>query len=303
MRADAAAAVSGRRVARDRLRASVRRFAKSFARSRSGMVGVAILAFFALVAITAPLLFPRSMLEVTQATGDSFEPPSFSYPLGTDDTGRSVLALVAWGARVSLTVGLAATVIAMVIGTAVGIASGHYRGVFGGTLDRVTDWFLVIPYLPLAIVLATVLGKSMLNIIIVIGVTSWPATARLIRAQTLAIEGRPYLERARALGGGHVHQMTKHVLPNVMPLVLANTTLAVSLSILAETTLSFLGLSDPLTVSWGSILEEGFASGAISQGAWWVLAPPGLCVVLVVLSFNLVGRAVESILDPRGEGA
>lgn len=303
MSTDASAAVSGRRVARDRRRASVRRFAKSFARSRSGMAGVAILAFFALVAITAPLLFPKSMLDVTQATGDSFEPPSFSYPLGTDDTGRSVLALVAWGARVSLTVGLAATVIAMVIGTAVGIASGHYRGVFGGTLDRVTDWFLVIPYLPLAIVLATVLGKSMLNIIIVIGVTSWPATARLIRAQTLAIEGRPYLERARALGGGHVHQMTKHVLPNVMPLVLANTTLAVSLSILAETTLSFLGLSDPLTVSWGSILEEGFASGAISQGAWWVLAPPGLCVVLVVLSFNLVGRAVESILDPRGEGA
>jgi len=303
MSADASAAVSGRRVARDRRRASVRRFAKSFARSRSGMVGVAILAFFALVAITAPLLFPRSMLEVTQATGDSFEPPSFSYPLGTDDTGRSVLALVAWGARVSLTVGLAATVIAMVIGTAVGIASGHYRGVFGGTLDRVTDWFLVIPYLPLAIVLATVLGKSMLNIIIVIGVTSWPATARLIRAQTLAIEGRPYLERARALGGGHVHQMTKHVLPNVMPLVLANTTLAVSLSILAETTLSFLGLSDPLTVSWGSILEEGFASGAISQGAWWVLAPPGLCVVFVVLAFNLVGRAVEDILDPRGDGA
>lgn len=302
MSAGASAAVSGRRVARDRRRASVRRFGRSFARSRSGMAGVAILAFFALVAITAPLLFPRSMLEVTQATGDSFEPPSLTFPLGTDDTGRSVLALVAWGARVSLTVGLAATVIAMVIGTTVGIASGHYRGVFGGTLDRVTDWFLVIPYLPLAIVLATVLGKSMLNIIIVIGVTSWPATARLIRAQTLAIEGRPYLERARALGGGHVHQMTKHVLPNVMPLVLANTTLAVSLSILAETTLSFLGLSDPLTVSWGSILEEGFASGAISQGAWWVLAPPGLCVVLVVLSFNLVGRAVESILDPRGEG-
>jgi peptide/nickel transport system permease protein len=267
------------------------------------MAGVAILAFFALVALTAPLLFPKSMLDVTQATGDSFEPPSLTYPLGTDDTGRSVLALVAWGARVSLTVGLAATVIAMVIGTTVGIASGHYRGAFGGTLDRVTDWFLVIPYLPLAIVLATVLGKSMLNIIIVIGVTSWPATARLIRAQTLAIEGRPYLERARALGGGHVHQMTKHVLPNVMPLVLANTTLAVSLAILAETTLSFLGLSDPLTVSWGSILEEGFASGAISQGAWWVLAPPGLCVVFVVLSFNLVGRAVESILDPRGQGA
>ncbi|MGE0818448.1 MAG: ABC transporter permease [Candidatus Nanopelagicales bacterium] len=303
MSADAAAPVSGRRVARERRRASIRRFVRAFGSRRGGVAGLAILALFGLVAVTAPLLFPRSMLEVTQATGAAFEPPSLEFPLGTDDTGRSVLALVAWGARVSLTVGLAATVIAMVIGTSVGIASGHFRGPVGGTLDRVTDWFLVIPYLPLAIVLATVLGKSMLNIIIVIGVTSWPATARLIRAQTLAIESRPYLERARALGGGHVHQMTKHVLPNVMPLVLANTTLAVSLSILAETTLSFLGLSDPLTVSWGSILEEGFASGAISQGAWWVLAPPGLCVVLVVLAFNLVGRAVEDILDPRGEGA
>jgi peptide/nickel transport system permease protein len=303
MSTDEAARLSGRAVARTRRRASVRRFFGEFRRRRSGMVGLGVLIFFAVIAILAPVLFPASMLDVTQATGEPFSPPSLEYPLGTDDTGRSVLALVVWGARVSLTVGLAATVIAMFIGTSIGIAAGHYRGFFGGTLDRVTDWFLVIPYLPLAIVLATVLGKSMLNIIIVIGVTSWPATARLIRAQTFAIESRPYLERARALGGGHVHQMTKHVLPNVMPLVLANTTLAVSLSILAETTLSFLGLSDPLTVSWGSILEEGFQSGAISQNAWWVLAPPGLCVVAVVLSFNLIGRATEDILDPRLERA
>jgi peptide/nickel transport system permease protein len=206
---------------------------------------------------------------------------------------------VVWGARVSLLVGLAATVLSMAIGTTVGIVSGHFRGVFGGLLDRLTDWFLVIPFLPLAIVLATVLGASLLNIIIVIGVTSWPSTARLIRAQTLAVEGRPYLERSRALGAGNIHQMTRHVLPNVMPLVLANTTLAVSISILSETTLSFLGLGDPTSVSWGSILEEAFSSGAVSQGAWWYIIPPGLCVVLIVLSFNLMGRAIESILDPR----
>ncbi len=166
--------------------------------------------------------------------------------------------------------------------------------------NRLTDWFLVIPFLPLAIVLATVLGKSLINIIIVIGVTSWPATARLIRAQTLSVEGRPYLERAKALGSGDVHQMTRHVLPNVMPLVLANTTLAVSISILSETTLSFLGLGDPTAVSWGTILDDAFASGAISAGAWWYLAPPGICVVLVVLAFNLIGRTLEDILDPRG---
>ncbi len=295
--------LSARGVVRARRRAATRRFTSAFGRSVSGRIGLGILILFGLVAIFAPVLFPASMLDITQATGGSFEPPSLEFPLGTDDSGRSVLALVAWGARISLLVGLAATVLSMVIGTSVGIAAGHFRGPIGGTLDRVTDWFLVIPYLPLAIVLATVLGRSLLNIIIVIGITSWPGTARLIRAQTLAISSRPYLERSRALGGGNVHQMTKHVLPNVMPLVLANTTLAVSISILSETTLSFLGLGDPSAISWGTILEEGFAAGAISQGAWWDLAAPGLCVVLVVLAFNLVGRAVEDILDPRGDGA
>ena len=208
--------------------------------------------------------------------------------------------MVAWGARISLLVGLCATVLAMFIGTPSASRRGTTAGVVAGALNRLTDWFLVIPFLPLAIVLATVLGKSLLNIIIVIGVTSWPATARLIRAQTLSVEGRPYLERAKALGAGDLHQMTRHVLPNVMPLVLANTTLAVSISILSETTLSFLGLGDPTAVSWGTILDDAFASGAISSGAWWYLAPPGICVVLVVLAFNLIGRTLEDILDPRG---
>jgi peptide/nickel transport system permease protein len=294
--------MSPKAIVRARRRASFSRFVGRFRMSRSGMLGLFILVFFVVMALAAPLLFPRSMLDVTQATGQPFSPPSWEYPLGTDDSGRSVLALVVWGARISLLVGLAATVLSMFIGTTVGISAGHYRGWVGGGLDRLTDWFLVIPYLPLAIVLATVLGRSLLNIIIVIGVTSWPGTARLIRAQTLSVEGRPYLERAKALGAGNVHQMTKHVLPNVMPLVLANTTLAVSISILSETTLSFLGLGDPDNVSWGSILEQGFSSGAISQGAWWYLGSPGVCVVLVVLSFNLIGRAIEEILDPRGEG-
>ncbi|MFM8597724.1 MAG: ABC transporter permease [Mycobacterium sp.] len=292
--------VSARSVVWSRRRRSAGRILAQFRRSRSGMLGLAIFAAFAVLALCAPLLFAESQLDVTKAGGAIYSAPTPEFWLGTDEAGRNVLALVVWGARISLLVGLCATVLSMVIGTAIGIASGHYRGLIGSALDRLTDWFLVIPFLPLAIVLATVLGKSLLNIIIVIGVTSWPATARLVRAQTLSVEGRPHLERAKALGSGDVHQMTHHVLPNVMPLVLANTTLAVSISILSETTLSFLGLGDPTAISWGTILDDAFAGGAISAGAWWYLAAPGVCVVLVVLAFNLIGRALEDILDPHG---
>jgi peptide/nickel transport system permease protein len=133
----------------------------------------------------------------------------------------------------------------------------------------------------------------------VIGVSSWPSTARLVRAQTLSVEARPYLERARVLGGGNWHQMSRHVLPNVMPLVLANTTLTVAIAILSETTLSFLGLGDPFRTSWGSILDDAQQAQAITAGDWWYVIPPGVCVVIVVLAFTLVGRALEEILDPR----
>ena len=158
---------------------------------------------------------------------------------------------------------------------------------------RVTDWFLVIPFLPLAIVLATVLRPSLPNIAFVIGITSWSGTARLVRAQTLAVEARPYLERARALGAGHWHQMTRHVLPNVMPLVLPTPTLTVAVAILAETTLSFLGLGDPLRVSWGAMLDSAYTQGAASTGPGGAWSRPGVAIVLVVLAFNMCGRALE----------
>jgi peptide/nickel transport system permease protein len=276
------------------------RVLRTLLRDPGGAAGLAILAAFALVALTAPLLFDAQGLDVTRATGEQLAGPTSGFPLGTDENGRSVLALVAWGSRISLLVGLAATAISMTIGTLVGIVSGYLRGTFvGAALERLTDWFLVIPFLPLAIVLATVLGASLLNVILVIGVTSWPSTARVVRAQTLTVEARPYVERARALGGGGWHIMTRHVLPNVMPLVLANTTLTVAVAIVSETTLSFLGLGDPFSVSWGTVLELAFDNGAISKGAWWYLLPPGLCVVLVVLAFTLLGRALERVLNPR----
>ena len=291
--------LSPRAIAWARRRASWSRNLAIFRKQRSGMAGLVVLLIFVVVALVSPLIWPASDLDVSKATGPILAPPSWSYPLGTDYLGRSVLTLICWGARVSLIVGLAATLVSMLIGTFVGIASGHYKGLIGSALERLTDWFLVIPFLPLAVVLATILGATLQNVIIVIGITSWPGTARIVRAQTLSVGARPYLERSRALGASDLHQMRRHVLPNVMPLILANTTLTVAVAILSETTLAFLGLGPSDKISWGSILEDVFQNAGISQGAWWWLLPPGLCVVFVVLAFTLVGRALEVVVDPR----
>jgi peptide/nickel transport system permease protein len=295
----ASIALTSRQLARRRRRASRARAWKQFRRNRAGMAGLCVLAFFVLIALLAPLIAPAEGLEVTKATGGVLEPPSSEFWLGTDAQGRSVLTLLIWGARISLFVGLMATLISMLIGTLVGLTSGYFGGWAGAVLFRLTEWFLVIPFLPLAIVLASVLGRSLVNIVIVIGVTSWPGTALLIRSQVLSIKERPYVERSRALGAGHRHLIGRHLLPNVIPIVFANTTLTVAVAILSETTLSFLGLGDPTRVSWGSMLDDAYGVGAITTGSWWYFVPPGVCVVLVVLSFTLVGQALEEVLNPK----
>jgi len=273
-----------------------------YRRNRLGMVGLAVLVLFIAVAVLTPVLVPSSELDIPRATGVPFSPPSAEYPFGTDESGRSVLALTLWGSRVSLLVGFLATVISVLIGSVVGIVAGHFGRWTDSVLMRITDWFLVIPFLPLAIVLATVLGPSLANIAFVIGITSWPGTARIVRAQALAVTARPYIERARALGAGDWHLITRHILPNVVPLTFANTVLIVAVAILSETTLSFLGLGDPLRVSWGSMLDNAFSHGAASIGAWWYLLPPGLAILLVVLAFTMCGQALEAVLNPRLRG-
>jgi peptide/nickel transport system permease protein len=291
--------LSARQVARRRRINAWKRGWRQFRSHRSGMVGLGILVFFVVVALSAPWLADSTGLNVTKADGPVLGGPSTHYPLGTDENGRSVLTLLIWGARISLFVGLAATVISMVIGTLLGLVSGFFGGWVGRITFRLTEWFLVIPFLPLAIVLATVLGRSLFNIVLVIGVTSWPGTALLIRSQTLSIKERAYIERAEAIGAGRWHQMGRHVLPNVMPMVFANTTLTVAIAILSETTLSFLGLGDPTRTSWGTMLDSAFEVGAITTGCWWYVIPPGVCVVLVVLAFTLIGQALEEVLNPR----
>ncbi len=295
----AGAPLTAHQVTKARRAAAARRTWRDFRANRPGLVGLVVLTAVVLVALGAPLIASADGLEATKATGGVLEPPSGEFWLGTDGNGRSVLTLLIWGSRISLIVGVLATIISMGIGTLVGLTSGFFDGWPAAVLFRITEWFLVLPFLPLAIVLATVLGRSLFTIAIVIGVTSWAATALLIRSQTLSVRERAYLERARVLGAGRWHQMTRHVLPNVMPMVFANTTLTVAVAILSETTLSFLGLGDPTRVSWGSMLEEAFSVGAITTGAWWFIIPPGVAVVLVVLSFTLIGQALEEIFNPR----
>ncbi|MGC5016829.1 ABC transporter permease [Streptosporangium sp. DT93] len=291
-----------RSIARTRRRAALARFCRAYARDRAGMYGAAILLAAVLAALVTPLVTDPSGMDVTGTTGAAMAPPSAGFPLGTDESGRSVLLMLLWGSRVSLLIGFVSALLSMVIGTVFGIAAGHFRGPVGAVLMRVTDWFLVLPSLVLAMVLAAVLGGGASTVILAIGVTSWASTARLIRAQTLTVEARPYIERSKALGGGHWHVMTRHVLPNVAPLVLANTTLTVASAIVAESTLAFLGAGSG-QVSWGGMLRGSYDWGAATSGAWWYVLPPGLCIVAVVLAFTLCGRAMETVLNPRLRGA
>lgn len=290
------------RVVWARRKLALHRFWQEFVRNRAGVAGLAVLGLYVVVALGVPFVTDASQLDVTQVDGPILAGPSMEYPLGTDDAGRSVLLLTLWGSRISLLVGLLATLLSVVIGTGIGICAGHFGGWLSSVLMRITDWFLVLPALVLAIVLTTVLGRGWLTIVFAIGITSWATTARLIRAQTLAVEGRPYIERASALGAGHVHVMTRHVLPSVAPLMLANTTLAVASAIIAESTLAFLGLGDPTVISWGSMLNEALSVGAVTAGAWWYVLPPGVAILLVVLAFTLSGRALEAVLNPRLRG-
>ena len=274
---------------------------REFAKQKSGLVGLGLLVVIVLLAVLAPVITDQEGLDVTKATGGRLEPPSGEFPLGTDRPGRSVLLLTLWSARISLSVGFTATLLSVAIGTIIGILAAHFGRWVSATLMRITDFFLVLPSLVLAIALSTVLARGMGTIILAIGLTSWPAAARVVRAQTLTIEARPYIERAKALGGGHFHVISKHVLPALLPLVFVNTTLAVGTAIVAESTLSFLGLGDPdpMRPSWGSMLRSAWLDSAIIAGAWWYLLPPGIAIGIVVLAFTMCGRALETVLNPR----
>ena len=302
-------ALRGERM-RLRLR-DARRFARRFSARTDGIVGLVILLVFAILAI-APELFVGRLENVTTASATALAHPSAAHIFGADELGRDMLNLTVHGARVSMFIGLLATVITVVLGVAIGIASGYIGGWVDNALMRITDFFLVLPTFVLAVILAPLILElvgdqaelfgikaTLIVIVVVIGITSWATTARIIRSQTLSVKGRMFVDRARVIGGGSGHIMWRHILPNVMNLIVANAVLTFAGAVFTETTLSFIGLGDPFQPSWGQILFAAEGSGAPGLGAWWYIAPPATAVVLVILSFTLVGNALDEMLNPR----
>jgi peptide/nickel transport system permease protein len=260
------------------------------------LIGLAIVGAFVIIALVAPLFLSG---DPKAKVGPIFEPPSTAHPLGLDGGGADMIRLLIAGTRVSLLVGFCAALVSAIIGGTIGVLSGFFGGKTDIALMRMTDYFLVIPDIPLMIVAAALFGRSLTNIIIIIGIIYWTTTARLIRAQVKSVRERVYVKRSRALGAGNSRLIFKHILPQVAPLLIANTVLLVAYAIFAETFITFLGLGDPSVISWGRLIENAFQDDAILNNAWWAIVPPGVCVTLIVLGATIFGQSLEDGLNPR----
>jgi len=275
---------------------SAKEFWRVYKGNRTGMIGLTILIAFVLVAIFAPELAPYDPNQVFM--GQMLRSPSWLHIFGTNEAGQDLFSQVIYGTRSSLLVGFVASLIATTVGTVIGILAGYYSGLVREFLLRFTDFFIVIPSLVLMIVLASILGAGLSSVILAIGLVGWTGTTRVVMSQTLSVREYAFIEASRASGAGDFYILRSHVLPNVMPVVFAQTVLIVANSILYESVLTFLGLGNPNQVTWGQILQFAFTSGAITT-AWWYVLPPGLSIMLVVLAFSLTGYSLDEIFNPR----
>ncbi len=284
---------------RERFSISVRRFRGFWAlykQSRIGMFGLFLVLAFIAVALAAPWVAPY---DPRALVGEPFERPGEDHILGTDQVGRDIYSQLIWGTRISLMVGLFASAFSVAIGAAIGLVSGYLRGPIDAVMMRITDLFITLPNIPLMLILAAIIGRSVWNIILVIAVTGWTGTARMVRAQTLSIKERPYVEAARSVGARDSQIMFRHILPNIIPLIFANAIVGIVNAILAESGLSFLGLGDPTKPSWGLILRHANEVGAMATGRLWFIIPPGICIMLIAIGFAFSSYSLDQILNPR----
>lgn len=264
--------------------------------SRVGLVGLSIIVFFTLMAVLADWIAPYNPYELV---GPPYTPPNERFILGTNDIGQDIFSEFIYGSRISLYVGLTAPLISSVVGTVLGLLSGYLGGFVDELVVGAVDVMLALPSLPLIIILAAYLGPSLNNIIIVLAVFGWPGFTRIVRSQVLSLRERPYVEAARAAGAGSLRIMFRHILPHVVPLVIAHVILSATSAILTEAGLSFLGLGDPTAKSWGQILRRAQVGHALHQGLWLWVFVPGLAIALLGAGFTLLGIAIEERVNPR----
>ena len=269
-------------------------FWRRYKKNRPAIVGLIIILLILLNAILADSLAPYDPWEYN--FGEKLKPPSWGHLMGTDHFGRDVFSRVIYGSRVSLLIGLLAALITITVGVLLGAISGYFGGVIDNIIMRVTELFLVIPTFFLILLIVAVFGGSIWNVIGVIGITTWPGTARVVRASFLSLKEKEFVEAARLIGSNDFRLIFKHILPNAMGPVLVLTSLRVASSILAEAGLSFLGLGDVNHITWGQLLYKAQLYMRIS---WWSAVFPGLMIFIAVLAFNLVGDGLTDALNPR----
>lgn len=268
---------------------------RRLSKRKSALVGMVVVLFMVFVAVFAPLLAPYD--PAAQSWTAVRKAPSALYWLGTDEAGRDVLSRIIWGARASLMAGLTSVGIAMAIGVPLGLAAGFLGGIIDGLISRFTDAMLACPFLILAIAFAAFLGPSLTNAMLAIGITAMPLFIRLTRGQVLSIKAEEYIEAASAVGNPQWRIAVRHILPNILPQLMVQATLTIASAIIAEASMSFLGLGlQPPAPSWGSMLNS--AQRFMSSAPWMALWP-GLAIFTTVLSFNLLGDGLRDALDPR----
>ena len=270
---------------------------RHFRRNRPAVVGLGLIVLLYLVALLAPYLAPYDPIAQDDIARTSFRAPSGEYLLGTDKFGRDILSRILYGARISLAIGFVATAISVTLGTLIGAVAGYVGGKVDAALMRFTDMVLAFPRLVLLIMVVALFSPSITVIILVLGLTQWPGTTRIVRADVLSLREREFIQAARALGMSGSRIIMRHLVPNVLAPVIVTATLGIGNTIVLEAGLSFLGMGvQPPTPTWGSMVSDG-RDNLLS--AWWVATFPGLTIVLVVLAFNLVGDGLRDALDPR----
>jgi len=261
-----------------------------------GSVGLGILAVFVIVAVFAPHIAPYDPHQMSRP----MEHPSPSHLLGTNDIGNDILSEIIYGTRVSLFIAFVVSAISMLVGTSLGLVAGYFDKL-GFVIMRVVDIFLTIPRLPLIIIIAASMRPSIWNLIAIFLIFGWTMTARIIRSEVLTLRTRYYIDATKMIGGSDCYILWRHILPNVIPLVVVQFIMEAIHVIFAEAGLSFLGLGDPVARSWGMVLHYAFECPIVYVSdvwMWWML-PPGLCIVLTVLGLTFVGYALEETLDPK----